>query len=106
MLLVSALDALDKAYRTLGFDKVVEDDVFRDLVLARIIEPTSKQAAVERVLPEVGVKHASYRTVKRHLRLYSAVPSEQPGSAPTEPNGSVHESTPAPTGANKHRPNM
>jgi len=66
-------EALDKVYRKLGFDKVAGDDVFRDLVLARIIEPTSKQAAVERVLPEVGVKHASYRTVKRHLRLYSAV---------------------------------
>jgi hypothetical protein len=65
-------DALHAGYRTLGLDDAARDDVFRDLVLARIIEPTSKQGAVERVLPEVGVPHASYRTVRRRLRLYSA----------------------------------
>jgi hypothetical protein len=33
-------DALDHAYTMLGFDAAVEgDEVFRDLVLARIIEP-------------------------------------------------------------------
>ena len=42
------------------------DNVFRDLVLARIIEPTSKIDA-ERVLTEVGVDPASYATVKRRL---------------------------------------
>ena len=42
------------------------DNVFRDLVLARIIEPTSKIDA-ERVLTEVGVAPASYATVKRRL---------------------------------------
>jgi hypothetical protein len=65
-------DALHAGYRTLGLDDAARDDVFRDLVLARIIEPSSKQAAVERVLPEIGVAHASYRTVRRRLRLYSA----------------------------------
>jgi len=65
-------EALETAYRALGFDQAAQDDVFRDLVLARIIEPSSKQAAAERVLPEIGVPHASYRTVKRRLRLYSA----------------------------------
>jgi hypothetical protein len=65
-------DSLDAGFGALGFDEAAADDVFRDLVLARIIEPTSKQAAVERVLPEIGVPHASYRTVKRRLRLYSA----------------------------------
>ena len=65
-------DALDAGFRTLGFDEAAADDVFRDLVLARIVEPASKQAAVERVLPEIGVPHASYRTLKRRLRLYSA----------------------------------
>ena len=51
----------------LGFDRVLEgDEVLRDLVLARIIEPTSKIDA-ERVLTETGVPAASYRTVKRRL---------------------------------------
>ena len=36
-------DALCRAYDVLGFDHAVGgDEVFRDLVLARIIEPTSK----------------------------------------------------------------
>jgi hypothetical protein len=65
-------ESLVGAYRALGFDEAARDEVFRDLVLARIIEPTSKQAAIERVLPEVGVTHASLRTVKRRLRLYCA----------------------------------
>lgn len=65
--------ALDKAFVALGFDEAADDDVFRDLVLARIVEPTSKQAAVERVLPEIGVAHATYRTVQRRLRSYATV---------------------------------
>ena len=43
------------------------DDVLRGLVLARIIEPTSKIDA-KRVLTETGIAAASYRTVKRRLR--------------------------------------
>ena len=36
-------DALRRAYRALGFNAAVRgDEVFRDLVLARIIEPTSR----------------------------------------------------------------
>jgi hypothetical protein len=36
-------DALSRAYEVLGFDKAAGgDEVFRQLVLARIIEPTSK----------------------------------------------------------------
>ncbi len=46
------------------------DTVFRDLVLARIIEPTSKIDA-ERVLSEVGVEPASYATLKRRLPSYA-----------------------------------
>src|SRR5439155_6802777 len=46
------------------------DTVFRDLVLARIIEPTSKIDA-ERVLSEVGVQAASYATLKRRLPRYA-----------------------------------
>ena len=51
-------DALCAAYRVLGFESATKNDnVFRDLVLARIIEPSSKIDA-ERVLGEVGV-HAA-----------------------------------------------
>jgi hypothetical protein len=58
---------LCRAYCALGFDAVLNgDEVLRDLVLARIIEPTSKIDA-ERVLTETGVGAASYRTVKRRL---------------------------------------
>jgi hypothetical protein len=44
------------------------DEVFRDLVLAMIVEPTSKADAL-RVLAETGVESVFYRTVKRRLRL-------------------------------------
>jgi len=65
-------DALCAAYVALGFDQATEDDdVFRQLVLARIIEPTSKLDSV-RVLAEVGVAAASYPTMNRRLRVYSA----------------------------------
>ncbi len=60
-------DGLCRAYGVLGFDRVLDgDEVLRGLVLARIIEPTSKIDA-ERVLTETGVGAASYRTVKRRL---------------------------------------
>jgi hypothetical protein len=55
---------LDKqaAYRVLGFeDAAGGDEVFRHLVLARIIEPVSKLDSL-RVLEEAGVTPASYRT--------------------------------------------
>ena len=44
--------------------------MFRDLVLARIIEPTSKQDSL-RVLAEAGVETASYRMVTRRLPTYA-----------------------------------
>src|SRR6202171_3679787 len=62
-------DGLCRAYQVLGFDAATGgDEVFRDLVLARIIEPTSKADAL-RVLAETGVESVSYRTVKRRLPL-------------------------------------
>jgi hypothetical protein len=65
-------DGLYTAYRVLGFELVTKgDNVFRDLVLARIIEPTSKVDA-ERVLSEVGLRAASYATLKRRLPSYAA----------------------------------
>ena len=65
------LDALEHAYRTLGLDRAAgRDEVFRDLVLARIIEPVSKLDSL-RVLEEAGVAAVSYRTVKRRLPVYA-----------------------------------
>jgi Transposase DDE domain len=64
-------DALCTAYDALGFDEAVDgDEVFRHLVLARIIEPTSKLDAL-RVLAEAGVEVVSYTTVKRRLAVYA-----------------------------------
>jgi hypothetical protein len=60
-------EGLCRAYGVLGFDAVLGgDEVLRGLVLARIIEPSSKIDA-ERVLTETGVAAVSYRTVKRRL---------------------------------------
>jgi hypothetical protein len=64
-------DALCAAYRILGFESAAKgDNVFRDLVLARIIEQSSTVDA-ERVLSEVGVEPASYATLKRRLPTYA-----------------------------------
>jgi hypothetical protein len=64
-------DAVCTAYQRVGFEAVTQGDrVFRDLVLARVIEATSK-ADAERVLTEVGVDPASYATVKRRLLAYA-----------------------------------
>jgi len=64
-------DGLCRAYDLLGFAEAAGGDVvFRDLVLARIIEPTSKQDSL-RVLAEVGVEAMSYRTLNRRLRVYA-----------------------------------
>jgi hypothetical protein len=65
------LDVLEHAWRVLGFDHAADgDEVFRDLVLARIIEPVSKLDRLG-VLAEAGVAAASYRTVKRRLPVYA-----------------------------------
>jgi len=65
-------DALSCAYDALGFDVAAgADEVFRGLVLARIIEPTSKLDSL-RVLDEAGVASPSYATLKRRLPAYAA----------------------------------
>jgi hypothetical protein len=56
---------LTGAYARLGFD-VLGDDGFRAMVLARIVEPTSK-AEVVRVLDEIGAAAVSLRTLFRSL---------------------------------------
>jgi len=58
-------EVLTQAYSRLGFD-VIGDDAFAQLVLARIIEPTSKADSV-RVLAEIGVPAVSLRTMFRSL---------------------------------------
>jgi hypothetical protein len=59
-------EVLTSAYARLGFD-AIGDEAFVQLVLARIIEPTSKADSV-RVLSEVGVEPASLRTMFRSLQ--------------------------------------
>ncbi|ORV76757.1 IS1634 family transposase [Mycobacterium gastri] len=56
---------LGAVYDWLGFN-VVDDPVFRDLVIARIVEPTSKLDS-GRVLADLGAKTVSYRSIQRHL---------------------------------------
>ena len=65
------LDALGRAFEVLGFGRASGgDEVFRQLVLARIIEPASKPDSL-RVLEEAGEEPASYATLKRRLRAYA-----------------------------------
>jgi hypothetical protein len=65
------LDALDRGYRVLGLDEAAGgDDIFRQLVLARIIEPASKIDSL-RVLEEAGEAAPSYATLKRRLPAYA-----------------------------------
>ena len=59
---------LTSAYARLGFDVLGDDGFrgFRAMVLARIVEPTSK-AEVVRVLDEIGAPAVSLRTLFRSL---------------------------------------
>src|SRR3954452_11182680 len=59
-------DVLAGVYSSLGFD-VVGDEVFRDLVIARVVEPTSL-LDIDRVLAEMGRRSVSLSTRKRTLR--------------------------------------
>jgi hypothetical protein len=57
-------DALSRAYDVLAFEAATDaDEVFRALVLARVIEPASKLDSL-RVLTEAGIRPPSYRTMK------------------------------------------
>ena len=58
-------DVIGGVYDWLGLG-IVADRVFRDLVIARIVEPTSKLDA-SRVLADLGANTMSYRTIQRHL---------------------------------------
>ena len=48
------LEAIRSVYRFFGFEEALGDEAFKQLVLARIVEPTSKADTV-RVLDELGV---------------------------------------------------
>ena len=64
-------DALAGVFERLGFGGASgHDAVFRALVLARIIEPSSKLDSI-RVLEEAGLSAPSYRTIKRRLPVYA-----------------------------------
>jgi len=64
-------EALERGYRTLRFDRACgHDDVFAALVLARLIEPTSKADTI-RVLDEVGRPAPALRTIWRRLPVYA-----------------------------------
>ncbi len=64
-------DALAAGYDSLGFGTATGGDlVFQALVLARIIEPTSKLDSL-RVLSEVGLPAPSYATLKRRLPVFA-----------------------------------
>jgi Transposase DDE domain len=65
------VDALSRGYEVLGLASATGgDEVFFQLVLARIIEPVSKLDSM-RVLEEAGVMPAPYRTVTRRLRVFA-----------------------------------
>ncbi|MFR9807421.1 hypothetical protein ACL02T_34800 [Pseudonocardia sp. RS010] len=59
-------DLLVAVYESLGFAEL-DDEVFRDLVIARVVEPTSL-LDVGRVLADMGRQAASYPTLWRTLR--------------------------------------
>ena len=64
-------DALVHVCEVLGFERAVGGEVFRALVLAWIVEPTSKLDSL-RVLEQIGAAAPSYRTVQRRLPAFAA----------------------------------
>lgn len=60
------LQALEGTYKRLGFD-VIDDSVFTDLVVARLVEPTSKLDSI-RVLQQLGRDPVHVNTLYNCLR--------------------------------------
>lgn len=58
-------DLISKTYDTLGFS-TLNDEIFQNLTIARIIEPTSKLDSI-RVLEELGIYDISKSTIHRSL---------------------------------------
>ena len=64
-------DVLGLVYDRLGFDGACGGDkVLKALVLARLVEPTSKLATI-RVLDELGINPPGHRTIFRRLPVYA-----------------------------------
>jgi hypothetical protein len=64
-------EALCCACEILGLDEAADgDEAFRQLVLGRIIEPTSKADSL-RVISETGVEPVSYPTLNRRLPVFA-----------------------------------
>jgi hypothetical protein len=64
-------EALCRAYEVLGFNEAAdEDEVFRQLVLARIVEPTSKADSLW-VIEETEVVAVSYPTLNRRPPVFA-----------------------------------
>lgn len=63
-------EALAAVFTELGFD-ALQDTVFRDLVIARVVEPTSI-LDTGRVLSDLGVRPASEKTMRRTLARAAA----------------------------------
>src|SRR5699024_2998807 len=55
------IDAIAQSWKRLGFDEVVNDNAFFHLVLARLVEPTSKSDSL-RVLAELGITPPHHNT--------------------------------------------
>ena len=58
-------ETLEKVYEKLGFDEV-EDEIYKQLVLARIIEPASKLDTI-RILDDLGLEAPSNTAIHRCL---------------------------------------
>ena len=67
-------EALAGVFTALGFD-ALGDQVFSDLVIARVVEPTSL-LDIGRVLTDLGRVPASYATMKRTLKRVGACSGE------------------------------
>ncbi|MET9199896.1 IS1634 family transposase [Gordonia sp. NPDC003585] len=64
-------EALSGVYRELGFARATgADQVFEELVIARILEPTSKLDSLS-VLAEAGLTPMSYPTLNRRLPMFA-----------------------------------
>lgn len=60
-------EVLSGVYDQIGFNTAVDSEVFKQLVIARLVEPTSKLRSLH-VLESLGLDGVpSYATVKRHL---------------------------------------
>src|SRR5699024_6292801 len=55
------IDAIAKSRQRLGLDEMINDNAFFHLVLARLVEPTSKSDSL-RVLAELGIEPPHHNT--------------------------------------------